>query len=58
MTKKELDVFKTGLEIPTCVLEARPLRENSPQLLYKINLKGIKPPHDELVLSYMPPGTI
>ena len=54
MTKAELDDFKAGRGIPACVLEARPLCENFPQLLYKITLKGIKPPHDKLVLSYMP----
>ena len=54
VTKVELDDYKLGLEIPACMLQARPLRENVPQLLYMITLKGIKPPHDELVLSYMP----
>ena len=37
------------------MLEARPLCENFPQLLHQITLDGIKSPHDELILSYMPP---
>ena len=54
MTKAELDDFKTGRGIPNCVIEARPLCENFPQFLHEITLNGIKPPHHELVLSYMP----
>ena len=54
MTKAELDVFKLGRGIPNCVLEARPLCEPFPQLLHEITLSGIKPPHHELILSYMP----
>ena len=36
------------------MLEARPLKENFPKLLHLITLNGIKSPHHELVLSYMP----
>ena len=36
------------------VLEAHPLCEDFPQLLYQITLNGIKPPHHKVVLSYMP----
>ena len=54
MTKAELDDFKTGRGIPNCMIEARPLCENFPQFLHEITLNGIKPPHHELVLSYMP----
>ena len=43
-----------GRGIPNCVLEARPLCEEFPQLLHEITLSGIKPPHHELILSYMP----
>ena len=54
VTKAELDVFKIGRGIPNCVLEARPLCEQFPQLLLDITLSGIKPPYNELTLSYMP----
>ena len=54
MTKAELDDFKLGRRIPNCVIEARPLCDNFPQFLHEIILNGIKPPHHELVLSYMP----
>ena len=39
------------------MLEARPLCEDFPQLLYQITLNGIKPPHHKVVLSYMPSRT-
>ena len=54
MTRKELDDFKLGKGIPNCVLKARHLCEGFPDLLHQITLNGIKPPHNELVLSYMP----
>ena len=54
VTKAELDVFKLGRGIPNCVLEARPLCEQFPQLLFDVTLNGIKPPYNELTLSYMP----
>ena len=54
MTKAELDIFKMGTGVPNCVLEARPLCEQFPQLLIDITLSGIKPPYDQLTLSYMP----
>ena len=54
VTKAELDDFKKGRGIPNCVLEARPLCEQFPQLLLDITLNGIKPPYNELTLSYMP----
>ena len=54
VTKAELNVFKIGRGIPNCVLEARPLCEQFPQLLLNIPLSGIKPPYNELTLSYMP----
>ena len=55
MTKTELDDYKMGKGIPNCELEARPLSKNFPELLHQITLKGIKPPHHELILSYVPP---
>ena len=54
VTKAELDDFKTGRGIPNCVLEARPLCEQFPQLLLDLNLSGIKQPYNKLTLSYMP----
>ena len=54
MTKAELDDFKPGRGLPGCVLEARPLCEDFPQLLHQIILNGIKSPHHKVVLSYMP----
>ena len=36
MTKAELEDFKTGKEVPNCILEARPLCEDFPQLLHQI----------------------
>ena len=54
MTKAELDDFKPGRGLPNCVLEARPLCEDFPQLLHQIILNGIKPPHHKVILSYMP----
>ena len=55
MTKAELNDFKPGRGIPSCVLEARPLCEDFPQLVHQIILKGIKPPHHKVILSYLPP---
>ena len=57
MTKAELDNFKPGRGLPNCVLEARPLRKDFPQLLHQITLNGIKPPHHKVVLSYLPSKT-
>ena len=54
MTEIELEDFQPGRGIPKCVLEARPLCDNFPQLLHKIKMNGIRPPHDELILSYRP----
>ena len=54
MTKAELDDFKPGRGLSNCVLEARPLCEDFPQLLHQIILNGIKPPHHKVILSYMP----
>ena len=54
MTKAELDDFKPGRGLPSCVLEACPLCENFPQLLHQVILKGIKSPHHKVILSYMP----
>ena len=54
MTKAELDDFEPGRGLPSCVLEARPLCENFPQLLHQVILKGIKSPHHKVILSYMP----
>ena len=54
MTKAELDDFKPGRGLPSCVLEARPLCENFPHLLHQVILNGVKPPHHEVILSYMP----
>ena len=54
MTKAELNNFKPGRGLPSCVLEARPLCENFPQLLHQVILNGIKPPQHEIILSYMP----
>ena len=50
MTKAELDDFKLGRGIPNCVLEARPLCEDFPQLLHEITLSGVKSPYNELTL--------
>ena len=52
----ELDELGKDKGIPNCVLEARPLCENFPQLLHTITLCGVKPPNNEVVLSYMPPA--
>ena len=54
MTKAELDDFKPGRGLPSCVLEVRPLCENFPQLLHRVILNGIKSPHHKVILSYMP----
>ena len=54
VSKAELGVFKIGRGIPNCVLEARPLCEHFPQLLLDVTLNGIKPPYNELTLSYIP----
>ena len=54
MTKAALDDFKPGRGLPICVLEARPLCEDFPQLLHQVILNGIKPPYHEVILSYMP----
>ena len=54
MTKAELDDFEPGRGLPSCVLEARPLCENFPQLLHQVILKGIQSPHHKVILSYMP----
>ena len=54
VTKAALDDFRPGRGLPCCVLEARPLCEDFPQLLYQIILNGIKPPHHKVILSYMP----
>ena len=54
MTKAELDDFKPGRGLPSCVLEARPLSEDFPQLLHQVILNGIKSPHHKIILSYMP----
>ena len=54
MTKAELDNFKPGRGLPSCVLEARPLCEDFPQLLHQIILNGIKSPYNKVILSYMP----
>ena len=54
MTKAALDDFKPGRGLPSCVLEARPLCEDFPQLLHQVILNGVKPPHHETILSYMP----
>ena len=51
MTKVELDDFKMGRSIPRCVLKARPLGEDYPQLLHKVSLSGVKPPYNELTLK-------
>ena len=50
MTKAELDDFKLGRGIPNCVLDARPLSGDFPELLYGITLSGVKPPYNELTL--------
>ena len=55
MTKAALDDFKPGRGLPSCVLEARPLSEDLPQLVHQIILKGIKPPDHKTLLSYLPP---
>ena len=54
MTKAELDDFKPGRGLPSCVLEARPLCEDFPQLLHQVILNGVKPPHHKTILSYKP----
>ena len=54
VTKAALDDFRPGRGLPSCVLEARPLCEDFPQLLHQVTLNGIKPPHHEVTLSYMP----
>ena len=55
MTKAELDDFKIGKGIPNCVLEARPLCDDFPELSHEITFNGIKPPHHKLTLFYIPP---
>jgi hypothetical protein len=50
VTEAELDDFKTGLEIPNCVLEAHPLVKPIPRLLHEITMNGVKPPYNELTL--------
>ena len=50
MTKAELDDFKTGRGVPNCVLEAHPLVESFPRLLYELTMRGVKPPYNELTL--------
>ena len=57
MTKAALDDFEPGRGLPNCVIEARPLCEDFPQLLHQIILSGIKPPHHKVILSYMPSRT-
>ena len=54
MTKAALDDFKPGRGIPNCVLKARPLCEDFPELLHEVILSGIKPPQHKVILSYMP----
>ena len=54
MTKAALDDFKPGRGLPSCVLEARPLCEDFPQLLHQVILNGVRPPHHKTILSYMP----
>jgi hypothetical protein len=54
VTKAELDDFEPGRGLPSCVLEARPLCEDFPQLLHQIIINGIKPPHHKVIISYMP----
>ena len=53
----EIDDFKPGRGIPACVLEAHPLSEDFPRLLHEVTFSGIKPPHHQLILSYMPEGS-
>ena len=50
MTKAELDDFKLGRGIPNCVLEARPIGGDCPELLHEITLNGVKPPYNEITL--------
>ena len=50
VTRAELDDFKLGRAIPSCILEARPLREDCNYLLHEITLTGVKPPYNELTL--------
>ena len=52
--KGALDDFEPGRGIPKCVLKARPLCEDFPELLHQVILNGIKPPHHKILLSYMP----
>ena len=54
VTKAELDDFKPGRGLPNCVLKARLLCEDFPELLHQVILNGIKPPHHRVILSYMP----
>jgi hypothetical protein len=59
VTEAELDDFKTGLEIPNCVLEAHPLVKPIPRLLYEITLNGVKPPYNKVTLRLpYPPSRI
>jgi hypothetical protein len=50
LTKAELDDFELGRAIPNCVLEARPLCEEFPELLHEITLIGVKSPYNEVTL--------
>ena len=51
VTRAEIDDFKLGKAIPSCILEARPLHKDFNQLLHQITLTGVKPPFNELTLS-------
>ena len=55
VTIAELNDFKIGKGIPNCVLEARPLCDDFPELSHEITFSGIKPPHHKLTLFYIPP---
>lgn len=56
VTKAELDDFKPGRQIPYCSLQAHPLHERFPHLLYNLSLAGIKPPYNSLILTYFIPS--
>jgi hypothetical protein len=50
LTKAELNDFELGKKIPNCVLEARPLCKDIPELLLQITLIGVKFPYNEVTL--------